>query len=192
MAKIYRKETPHLFDLVIDEIQSSLAANIEWLDTIFGRCERLVKTIEGKKYYSANWYDKKNDYILVAPDENLGNFVFFTLDEPTDLLEYSVGDNTYCKIGFSIILWCDLRTINVGRDTEDVKEQMLQTLNGLTHLRNGHFVINKIWQRAENVLLVFVKNMLKFLNLMCALNGRNCCRSSKKKVKKFCLRAHRV
>lgn len=155
MAKIYRKETPHLFDLVIDEIQSSLAANIEWLDTIFGRCERLVKTIEGKKYYSANWYDKKNDYILVAPDENLGNFVFFTLDEPTDLLEYSVGDNTYCKIGFSIILWCDLRTINVGRDTEDVKEQMLQTLNGLTHLRNGRFVINKIWQKAENVFESF-------------------------------------
>lgn len=151
MVKIYRKTNPHLFDVVIDEIQSSLAANIEWLDTIFGRCERLVKIIEGKKYYSANWYDKNNDYILVAPDEQLGNFVFFALDEPNDLDTYYQGDTTLCKIGFSIILWCDLRTINVGRDTEEVKEQMLQTLNGLTHLRNGRFYINRIWQKAENV-----------------------------------------
>ena len=151
MAKIYRKTNPHLFDAAIDEIQSSLASNIDWLDTIFGRCERLVKIIEGKKYFSANWYDKGNDYILVAPDENLGNFVFFTLDEPTDLIDYAHGDNTLCRIGFSIILWCDLRTINVGRDTEDVKEQMLKTLNGHTYLRNGHFIINKVWQKAENV-----------------------------------------
>lgn len=151
MARIYRKANPHLFDVVIDEIQSSLAAHIEWLDTIFGRCERLVKIIEGKKYYSANWYDRDNDYILVAPDEQLGNFVFFALDEPTDLDTYYQGDTTLCKIGFSIILWCDLRTINIDRNTEDVKEQMLQTLNGLTHLRNGRFYINRIWQKAENV-----------------------------------------
>ena len=148
---IYKKAHPHLFDKLISEIEDSLFENIGWLNNIFGRCERLVKVVDGRNFYSANWYKKGNDYVLLAPDSGLGNFAFFTLNEPTDLETYYQGDNTYCRCGFSLIVWVDVRTINNERDTEAVKEEILKVLNGLTHSRFGRFYINRIWERAENV-----------------------------------------
>lgn len=155
MKTVYRKDQPHLFDVPIDEIQTALDNECSWLNTIFGRCERLVKEINGNKYYTANWYKTKNDYMQIAPDEGLGNFCFFVLDEPTDLENYFAGDVTRSTIGFSLIVWCDLRTIGEGRDTEAVKEELLQILNGRTHLRSGRMTINKVYERAENVFREF-------------------------------------
>ena len=155
MKTVYRKTNPHLFDVAIDEIQTALDNECSWLNTIFGRCERLVKEINGNKYYTANWHKAGNDYIWIAPDEGLGNFCFFVLDEPTDLENYFAGDVTRSTIGFSLIVWCDLRTIGEGRDTEAVKEELLQILNGRTHLRSGRMTIDKVYERAENVFREF-------------------------------------
>lgn len=155
MKRVYRKPNPHLFDVAIDEIQTALNNECAWLNNIFGRCERLVKEINGRKEFTANWYKAKNDYILIAPDEGLGNFCFFVLDEPTDLENYFAGDVTRSTIGFSLIVWCDLRTIGEGRDTEAVKEELLQILNGRTHLRSGRMTIDKVYERAENIFREF-------------------------------------
>lgn len=155
MKKVYRKSNPHLFDVAINDIQTALNDECDWLNSIFGRCERLVKEINGQRYYTANWYKKANDYILIAPDEGLGNFCFFVLDEPTDLENYFAGDVTRCNIGFSLIVWCDLRTISTERGTEGVKEEILNILNGHVHLHSGRMTINKIYERAENVFRGF-------------------------------------
>jgi hypothetical protein len=155
MKTVYRKDQPHLFDVPIDEIQTALDNECSWLNTIFGRCERLVKEINGNKYYTANWHKAGNDYIWIAPDEGLGNFCFFVLDEPTNLEPYHAGDVTRSTIGFSLILWCDLRTIYESRDTEAIKEEILKILNGHTHLHSGRMSINRVYERAENVFREF-------------------------------------
>lgn len=155
MKKVYRKTNPHLFDVAINDIQTALNDECDWLNSIFGRCERLVKEINGQRYFTANWYKKANDYILIAPDEGLGNFCFFVLDEPTDLENYFAGDVTRCNIGFSLIVWCDLRTISTDRGTEGVKEEILNILNGHVHLHSGRMTINKVYERAENVFRGF-------------------------------------
>ena len=155
MKTLYKKKQPHLFDFIIGEIEDSLYEHCEWLNSIFGRCERLVKEINGRKVYTANWYKKGNDYTMIAPDEGLGNFCFFVLDEPTDLETYYEGDVTRCKIGFGMILWCDLRTVSAERNTELVKEQILQILNGKTHFRAGRMTVNRIYERDENVFREF-------------------------------------
>lgn len=155
MKTVYRKDQPRLFDVPIDEIQTALDNECSWLNTIFGRCERLVKEINGNKYYTANWHKAGNDYIWIAPDEGLGNFCFFVLDEPTDVENYFAGDVTRCNIGFSLIVWCDLRTIASGRDTEGVKEEILKIVNGHVHLHSGRMTINKVYERAENVFRGF-------------------------------------
>ena len=152
---IYKKAQPHLFDRLISELEDSLYANLTWLNNVYGRCERLVKVVDGRNFYSANWYKKGNDYVLLAPDEGLGNFAFFTLSEPTNLETYYQGDNTYCKTDFNLIVWVDVRTINQYRDTEAIKEEILKVLNGKTHSRMGRFYINRIWERAENVFRDF-------------------------------------
>ena len=155
MIMIYKKQNPHLFDVPIGEIETNLQSECGWLNSVFGRCERLVKEINGKKFYTANWYVNKNDYVLLQPDDRtLGNFCFFVLDEPTDVEQYYAGDVTRCSIGYSLIVWCDLRTINDSRDTEAVKEQILQALNG-THLHSGRLTVNRVYERAENVFKEF-------------------------------------
>lgn len=155
MKIVHRKTNPHLFDVAINEIQTALYNECAWLNNIFGRCERLVKEIKGRKEFTANWYKGGNDYVLIAPDEGLGNFCFFVLDEPTDLETYYAGDVTRCNVGFSLIVWCDLRTIDAGRDTEGVKEEILKILNGHVHLFAGHMTVSKIYERAENVFREF-------------------------------------
>lgn len=153
--KIYEKQNPHLFDVPITEIEHSLQENCDWLDTIFGRCERLVKEINGKKYYSANWYLGGKEYVRIAPDEGLGNFAFFVLDEPTDLETYFRGDVTRCSIGFALIIWADMRKMTTDRDTEAIKDEIITILSKRTFLHNGRVSINRIYERAENVFREF-------------------------------------
>ena len=51
MERVPIPKNPELFDRVISDIQKGLADNLPWLDHSFGRAERLVKSINGKKYY---------------------------------------------------------------------------------------------------------------------------------------------
>lgn len=155
MNKIERipiRENPKLFDITISELQKGLADNLQWLDHSFGKAERLVKTINGKRYYSPNIYIGKNEYELIAPDSNFGNYSFFVLEEPQNV-DWYAGDTTEIESPFSLIVWVDMRTIDDidERNTEAVKQQVLRALNGGILIRTGTVRINKIYERAENV-----------------------------------------
>ena len=55
---------------------------------------------------------------------------------------------------FSIIFWLDYRSIfnsSDVRNKEEVKRQILDTLNGAFVLKEGTFKINKIYELAENI-----------------------------------------
>lgn len=150
------KENPQLFDKVIANIQMGLAANLPWLDHSFGRAERLLKIINGKRYYSPNIYIGNNEYELIAPDSGFGNYSFFVLDDPQDV-SWVVGETSKFKVPFSVIFWVDMRTIdNVDeRNTEYVKQQITRILNGGLWLRHGSIKIEEIFERAENVFKGF-------------------------------------
>lgn len=156
MERVPIKSEPKLFDNVIAEIQQGLANNLMWLNFSFGKAERLVKQINGRKYYTPNVYLGKNEYVLIAPDSGLGNFSFFVLDEPQDV-EWAIGDRTHLSTPFSLIVWFDIRTIeqNDERNTEYVKQKILQLLNGGLFLRNGRITINRIYEKAENIFKGF-------------------------------------
>lgn len=156
MERIPLKTNPKLFDKVIEGVQLALGDNITWLNHIFGRAERLVKVINGKKYFTPNVYVGRNEYELVLPDSGFGNFCFFTLDDPNDV-EWAIGDKTHLTTPFSLIVWFDIRTIdsNDERNTELVKQQLLQVLNGGVFLRHGHIRINRIYEKAENIFKGF-------------------------------------
>lgn len=167
MERIPIKKNPRLFDRVIQEMQIGLANYLPWLTHSFGKAERLVKDILGKKYYTPNIYVGRNEYELIAPDSTLGNFSFFVLNEPQDV-EYEVGARNELKAPFSLIVWLDLRTIEDEdeRNTEAVKRQILRALNGEIKLRNGRAKINRIYERDENVFSGFTLNEIDNQYLM--------------------------
>lgn len=154
-----KRENPVLFDRLISDIQDGLADGISWLDHIFPRAERLVKMINGKRYYSANIYLDGNDYELIEPDSNLGNFAFFYLDDAQGV-NHVAGDTFRLKCSFSLIVWVDIRKINETRDTEAAKQEVLRVLTDGIRLKSGRFNITKIYERAETVFKDFTLSEL--------------------------------
>lgn len=153
-------KNPVTLDAVIGEIQKGLADNLLWLDAAFGRAQRLVKMQDGKRYLTPNVYcggwngHGENDYIEVSPDSHIGNFAFFEVDDPQTITPGPWPREI--KAPFSLVVWFDLRTIyeeKDNRNTEQIKDDILHVLNGRAgwHLKGGRVVINKVYERADNI-----------------------------------------
>ena len=162
MAQINAPVIPNavMLDHVIGEIQQGLVDNISWLDAAFGRSQRLTKNVNGKKIITPNVYcggwngHGENDYIETSPDSKIGNFAFFEIEDPQTI---NVGPwAREIKAPFGLIVWFDLtRVYNTAtnRNTEKLKAQILHVLNGRAgwHLTGGRIIINRIYERAENI-----------------------------------------
>lgn len=152
IVRIYKQpERAYLFDRVIQDLQDALG-ELSWLNHIFGRSERLVKMVEGRKYYTPNVYAKNGEYISLVPDNTeLGNYCFFVLDEP-QVVSVPMGLQNRLKAPFALVVWVDMRTVedNDARNTEYVKEQLLKTIRR-AWIRHGAVSVERVYQRAENV-----------------------------------------
>ena len=151
---------PVMLDAVIGEIQTGLTDNISWLDAAFGRSQRLTKMMNGKRIVTPNVYcggwngHGPNDYIEVSPDSKIGNFTFFEIEDPQTITPGPWAREI--KTPFGLIVWVDLTRIyntDTNRNTERLKADILHVLNGRAgwHLTNGRIVVNRIWERVENI-----------------------------------------
>lgn len=154
MADVSRVVDPELLDRIISNIQDGLAENLGWLDKVYGRAERLVKTDNrGRRIYTPNVYVGGNEYVEVSPDAQIGNFAFFWVDDPQEvdwLPKVSVG----LKVPVALIVWLDYRKVFNSpdvRNKEQVKKQVLDVLNGGFWLKAGRVTVNRIYELAENI-----------------------------------------
>ena len=77
------KANPVLLDLVLQNIQETLLAKIDWLDYAFGRAYKNVKyENDGRKYIYPAVYVNDGEYIDMTPNDNLGNFTWFDIYDP--------------------------------------------------------------------------------------------------------------
>ena len=161
------RQDPALFDAAIQEIQIALADKLPWLDHVFGRAERLQKEINGRRFFTPNIYIGRNDYRLITPDDRVGSYAFFTLDEP-QTMEYERGVDTLLRTPFSLIVWVDMRKVSPDdtRNTEQVKREILKVINGGITMRSGWYAFNTIYERAENVFEDFTMDEVQNQFLM--------------------------
>lgn len=149
-----------MLDKVLEGIQQGLVENISWLDVAFGRAQRLIKNVNGKKIITPNVYcggwngHGENDYIEVSPDSKIGNFSFFWIDDP-QTIDAGPWARTV-KTPFSLIVWFDLRRVYnqaANRNTEYLKAQVLRILDGRGgwHLTDGHILTTRIYEQNENI-----------------------------------------
>ena len=153
-------QNPVMLDRVIGEIQNGLVDNLPWLDVAFGRSQRLTKMMNGKRIITPNVYcggwngHGQNDYIETSPDSKIGNFSFFEIEDPQTI---DVGPwARRIKAPFGLIVWFDLtRVYNEpdNRNTEYIKAEILRVLGGRSgwSLSQGRIVLNRIFERAENI-----------------------------------------
>lgn len=165
----------YLCDKVIDDLQGILKEKLPWLQVSYGRCERLVKTIDGKRYYTPNVYKGSNEYESLLPDDRRGCYSFFVMEEPQEVKQM-VQVEIRVKCPFSLIFWVDMRWVERvmnlpdERNTEYVKEQILGVLDSaFTH--KGRISINKIYERAENVFSGFTLDEVQNQYLMSPFAG---------------------
>lgn len=151
---------PVMLDAVIGEIQQGLTDNISWLDAAFGRAQRLTKMMNGKRIVTPNVFcggwngHGPNDYIEVSPDSKIGNFTFFEIEDPQTITPGPWAREI--KTPFGLIVWADLTRVyntDANRNTERLKADILHVLNGRAgwHLTNGRIVVNRVWERVENI-----------------------------------------
>ena len=149
-----------MLDAVIGEIQQGLVNNLSWLDAAFGRSQLLTKMVEDRRIITPNVYcggwkgHGPNDYIEVTPDSKIGNFSFFEIEDPQTIIGETWAREI--KTPFGLIVWMNLtRVYNtpVNRNTEKIKAEILHILNGRGnwHLSHGRIMVNKIYERAENI-----------------------------------------
>lgn len=147
--------TPYLFDKVIGELQDVLKERLPWLTAAYGRAERLVKMVDGKRIYTPNVYRGNDQYEVLLPDDRRGCFSFVVLGEPQELMNMMQME-VRVKTPFSLIVWVDMRRVEkkMGlpdqRNTEYVKEAILSVLE-TAFLKKGVITVQRIYQRAENV-----------------------------------------
>lgn len=156
VERVFKVKSPVLFDKVIGSIQDGLAVSFPWLDHLFGRVERLTKPVQGARVMTPNVYVGGNEYMQILPDQGLGNFCFFLLDDPF-AVEWSVGDTSRLEAAFSLVVWVDMRTIEDDdeRNTERVKADILRALNGGIWIRTGSIIVESVYSQAERVFAGF-------------------------------------
>lgn len=148
-------DNPQLADKIFAYIQLGLVANLPWLDMAFGRAQKLVKKVGDRNFFYPSVYRgaRGNDYVQVSPDSKIGNFSFFRLDDPQDF-DWIPNQQSIYVSNFSLIFWFDFRKMPSGaaqRNTEEVKTQILQLLNGGIWLQDGNIKIKRIYEEAENI-----------------------------------------
>lgn len=153
-TKAPKAENPALLDRIIGNVQDGLIANLPWLDVAFGRAERLVKLDNDKRrIYTPCIYYRENDYVELTPDSRVGNFSFFWINDPQAI---STEPHVSLSISatFALIFWFDYRKVFNDasiRNREEIKQQILDVLNGGFWLKHGSLQVNKIYELAENI-----------------------------------------
>lgn len=151
-----------MLDAVIGQIQNALIYELPWLDAAFGRAQKLVKEMPtGKRITTPNVYcgglegHGRNDYMEVSPDRHIGNFSFFLIEDP-ETIDWERGVQMSFKAPFSLVFWFDLNNVfgnPYTRNTEYLKAQILETLNGRNGfvLDNGRIRIDRCYEDAKNI-----------------------------------------
>ena len=156
--RIYlQPEQPKLFDRPIQDLQKSIGRKLLFMNHIFGRCERLLKVVEGRRSYSPNIYKGRDEYELLTPDNtDLGNYCFFVPDEP-EVMVANFGISGRLRAPFSLVVWVDQRTIE-DKDARDIYGLELKVLDAIASpgvLRHGGIEVSRVFHKAENVFQGF-------------------------------------
>lgn len=147
------KSSPVLLDRMIQALQTAFLEQFTWLSYAFGRSYRLIKTVEDREYAYPAIYMSNSEYLSVLPNDELGNFAFFEIDDPQEfdgILQGKAG----LKVKGAIIFWYSLNSIYADADVhygEDVKNEILQFLNTKGILSSGRITLLRVYDKAENI-----------------------------------------
>lgn len=144
------KATPVLLDVILEQINASLKAQLPWINYAFGKSERLRRRKQGTKI-GAFLLDKsaiafpaiytgvgQQGYIQLLPDERNGNYSFFIIHDPQPIDNFQRNSFQTFKVKFSWILWYKftpaIMPANEFRNKELVKLEVINAISSLSNV----------------------------------------------------------
>ena len=152
---IHTKDNPVLLDKVIQDLQSTLMAKLDWLDKAFGRAYKLVEHgLNGDKFIYPATYVGNSEYASLLPNDNFGNFCWFDIYDPQEITTVVQSTPQFTFTG-AIVFWFNLNTIFADSEcmyTEELKDEVIRVLTtpGII-TTTGRLEITKIYERFENI-----------------------------------------
>ena len=149
------KSKPVLLDKIIQDIQASLKAKLKWLDRAFGRAYKLVQHQEdGGQFVYPAAYIGNSEYVSLLPDDNYGNFCWFDIYDPQEIINVVQSTPQFTFSG-AIVFWFNLNTIFTDSNamySEEVKDEIIRILTtpGLIQ-QTGRIEINRVYEKFENI-----------------------------------------
>ena len=152
---INRKAEPVLLDKIIQDIQDSLQERLKWLNVVFGKAHKLVEhRTDGNKFIYPAVYVGKSEYVSLLPNDNFGNFAWFDIYDPQNVINV-IHSNPQFSFSGAIVFWYDTSSIYDDTDTlytEEIKNEIISALTtpGLIK-QTGRLEITRIYERFENI-----------------------------------------
>lgn len=146
----HKCESFHGINAVFAELKDFMKSEIGWLAQCFGRAWKVTEIVNGKKIIFPSLYVGNNHYENITPSNDLGNYSFFTLNDPMDV-DNGRGYDTY---NASLIMWLDLRTCFMGhdmRELESLKREVCDVITRRFSMRNVFVSVGKVYEDAKNV-----------------------------------------
>lgn len=152
---ICKKAEPVLLDKVIQDIQDSLDERLPWLDIVFGKAYKLVDhRLEGDKFIYPAAYVGNSEYVSLLPNDNFGNFAWFDIYDPQDVISI-IHSNPQFTFSGAIIFWYN--TMSIYQDdsmmyTEEIKNEIINALTAPGLIKQtGRLEIKRIYEGFENI-----------------------------------------
>lgn len=154
---IFSKKSPVLIDKFIQELQTKLLDNFSWLDYAFGRSYTVEE--DGARFPAA--YNGNGEYISLLPNDNIGNFSWFDIYDPQDILAVVYGKPNVSFSG-ALTLWYNLKDINADADVlyaEEVKNEIASFLTRPGLMSFGHLKPLRIYERPESLYKQYISSI---------------------------------
>ena len=149
------KDSPVLLDKVLQDIQKTLMSKLKWLDYAFGKSYKMVEhRSNGEKFIYPAAYNGNGEYVSLLPNDNYGNFSWFDIYDPQDIVN-NIQSRPQFTFRGALVFWYDLSSIYEDKSviySEEIKEEIIRLLTTPGFLKtNSKLTIDRIYERPENV-----------------------------------------
>ena len=155
IVNIVYKDKPVLLDKILQDLQKALTENLKWLDCAFGKAHKLVEhRPDGNKFVYPAAYNGNGEYVSLLPNDNYGNFCWFDIYDPQEILG-NIQSRPQFTFEGALVFWYKLDTIYEDSSvlyTEEIKDEIVSLLTTPGFIKtNSKLTINRIYERPENI-----------------------------------------
>ena len=148
------KQNPVLLDRVLQNMQKSLLDKLSWLNYAFGKSYKIVDYRDGGKVVYPAAYNGSGEYVSLLPNDIFGNFSWFDIYDPQDVID-NIQSRPQLTFNGALIFWFDLSSIyedDSVMHTEEVKNEILKLLTTPGFAGpSSKISIDRIYENPENI-----------------------------------------